>query len=124
MRAHPDAFCFHVPLGGWRSPVEAAILKSIGTVAGVPDVFIVHNGRCFALELKAEGGRVSDIQRITHERLRRAGAEVEVAFGLDEAIAQLERWHLLRGRAGALVTRWQNQPIDLKVAVERDSADA
>jgi len=87
-------------------------------------VFIVHNGRCFALELKAEGGRVSDIQRITHERLRRAGAEVEVAFGLDEAIAQLERWHLLRGRAGALVTRWQNQPSDLKLAAERDSADA
>jgi hypothetical protein len=96
--ARPDVFAFHVPLGGYRRPVEAAILKSVGTVAGIPDVLCIFEGRVFALEIKTERGRVTDVQRVTHERLRRAGANVAVAFGIDEAIAQLERWRLLRGR--------------------------
>jgi hypothetical protein len=33
--------------------------------------------------------------------LRRAGAEVGVAYGLDHALRQLERWRLLRGRSSA-----------------------
>jgi hypothetical protein len=98
--AHPDAFCFHVPLGGYRRPVEAAILKAIGTVAGVPDIICVYGGRVYCLELKTERGRVSDVQRVVHDRLRRAGAEVEVAFGLDAALAVLTGWGLLlRGRS-------------------------
>jgi hypothetical protein len=31
--------------------------------------------------------------------MRAAGAEVAVAVGLDQAIEQLERWQLLRGRS-------------------------
>jgi hypothetical protein len=31
--------------------------------------------------------------------LREAGSEVAVAYGLDAALAQLERWQLLRGVA-------------------------
>jgi hypothetical protein len=99
VRGHPDAFYFHCPNGGYRRPIEAAILKEIGTVAGVPDLIIVHTGRVFALELKAPGGRVSDVQAVVHERLRRAGAEVAVAWGLDQALKQLFSWNLLRGRA-------------------------
>ena len=99
LRGHPDAFAFHCPNGGYRRPIEAAILKEIGTVAGVPDLFVVHGGRVFALELKAPGGRVSDVQHAVHERLRRAGAEVAVAWGLDQALKQLSSWNLLRGRS-------------------------
>jgi hypothetical protein len=98
-RAHPDTFCFHVPLGGYRRPTEAAILKSIGTIAGIPDLVCIFEGRCYALELKTERGRVTEVQRVTHERLRRASAEVAVAFGLDHALATLERWRILRGRS-------------------------
>src|SRR5262249_16267056 len=97
-RAHPDAFCFHVPLGGYRRPVESAILKSLGTVAGIPDLVCILYGRVCCLEIKkAECGRVSAVQRVVHERLRRAGAEVAVAFGLEEALAQLTAWGILRG---------------------------
>src|SRR5262249_14786733 len=53
-RARPGAFFFHVPLGGYRTRVESAILKAIGTVAGVPDIICIFGGRCYALELKAE----------------------------------------------------------------------
>jgi hypothetical protein len=34
-----------------------------------------------------------------HAALRAAGAIVSVTYGLDAAIAQLEQWGLLRGRA-------------------------
>jgi hypothetical protein len=98
-RAHPDAFCFHVPLGGYRKPIEAAILKSIGTIAGVPDLICILYGRVFAMEIKTERGRVSDVQRVIHERLRRAGAEVAVVFGLEETLAQLTAWGILVGRS-------------------------
>ena len=95
-RARPDAFAFHVPNGGWRSRFEAKILKAIGTVAGVPDIICIFEGRCYALELKAGRGRLTDVQRVVHERLRAAGAEVAVAHGIDQALAQLEAWNLLR----------------------------
>jgi hypothetical protein len=95
-RAKSDVFAFHVPNGGWRSPVEAAILESIGAVAGVPDVIVIYSGRTYALELKAEGGRVTGIQHVVHERLRAAVAIVAAAYGIDEAIAQLRAWGLLR----------------------------
>ena len=95
-RARPGVFAFHVPNGGWRSRVESAILKAIGTVAGVPDIICLFEGRCYALELKAGRGRLTDVQRLVHERLRKAGADVAVAHGIDQALAQLEAWNLLR----------------------------
>jgi hypothetical protein len=51
-RARPGVFAFHVPNGGWRSRVEGAILKAIGTVAGVPDLIWIKNGQVYGLELK------------------------------------------------------------------------
>jgi VRR-NUC domain len=95
-RGVPNSFAFHPANGGWRTAVEGAILKSMGVVAGVPDVIIINNGKVFGLELKAEDGRLTDIQRETIETMRRAGAVVAVAHGIDEAITQLENWHLLR----------------------------
>jgi len=96
-RGAPGVFAFHPANGGYRKPVEAAILKGLGVVAGVPDVFAVHNGRCFALELKAEGDRVTDKQFETMDALREAGAFTCIAEGLDRALAVLESWGLLRG---------------------------
>jgi len=98
IRGAPGVFAFHPANGGYRKPVEAAIMKGLGVVAGVPDIIAIHNGRIFCLELKAEGGRVSDKQLETLAALREAGAHVAVARGLDEAIQALEGFGLLRGR--------------------------
>jgi hypothetical protein len=98
-RGAPGVFAFHPANGGYRKPVEAAILKGLGVVAGVPDVFIVHNGRCFAMELKAEGGRATDKQLACIAALREAGAFTCVVEGLDRALACLESWGLLCGRS-------------------------
>jgi hypothetical protein len=98
-RRTPGVFVFHVPNGGARSPIEAAIMKGLGTRAGVPDIFAVHEGRCYALELKTENGRATDAQWQAIEDLRAAGAHAEVCYGLDRALAVLEGWGLLRGQA-------------------------
>lgn len=98
-RGAPGVFAFHVPNGGARSSIEAAILKGLGVVAGVPDIIAIRGGMAFALELKAEGGRLSAAQRDAQDALRVAGAVVATSTGLDEALAQLEAWALLRGIA-------------------------
>src|SRR5262245_50676673 len=96
-RPAPGVFAFHVPNGGKRKPIEAAILTGLGVVAGVPDIFAIRAGHAYALELKADAGRLSPAQEQTIHRLRAAGATTAVAHGLDAALHQLEDWGLLRG---------------------------
>jgi hypothetical protein len=89
----------HVPNGGLRSRVEAKILQGLGVTAGVPDLLLWHAGKSYALELKAEGGRASDAQVQMLTRLKDAGVLTAVGTGIDNAIAILEGWQLLRGKA-------------------------
>jgi VRR-NUC domain len=98
LRACKDVFWFACENGGYRTAVESAILKACGIRSGVPDVILIRGGRTYGLELKSPGGRLSDAQRLAHEEMQRAGAEVATAVGIDEALAQLERWQLLRGQ--------------------------
>ena len=56
-RGAPGVFAFHPANGGYRKPIEAAMLKAMGLVAGVPDVIAIHQGRVYGRELKAEGGK-------------------------------------------------------------------
>jgi hypothetical protein len=98
-RAMPGTWWCHYPAGGWRSPIEAAIFKSLGVVAGVPDILIVHGSQLYALELKAETGRLTDVQSDTQAAMRRAGAIVATARGLDDALGQLVLWGLIRPEA-------------------------
>jgi hypothetical protein len=100
LRGAPALFAFHPANGGWRSRVEAAILKGMGVRAGVPDIIAIKSGRCYALELKAPGGHLTPVQLDAHAALAAAGAEVAVAAGIDAALAILEGWNLLRGGAG------------------------
>lgn len=55
---------FHVPNGGKRRRVEAAILKGMGTLPGVADICVMFSeGRVAWIEVKAGNGRVSQAQR-------------------------------------------------------------
>ena len=92
-------FAFHPANGGYRKPVEAAILKGLGVVAGTPDIIAIRGGRTYALELKAPDGKLSNSQEAAIADLERAGATVAVAIGLDMALATLENWGLLLGRS-------------------------
>jgi hypothetical protein len=96
-RGVPGLVAFHVPNGGKRKPIEAAIFKSLGVRAGVADIIAVHQGKIFALELKAEDGRPTEAQIEFLSDIERAGAFTAMPRGLDAAIAKLEAWGLLRG---------------------------
>ena len=98
-RAAPGVFAFHPANGGYRKPIEAAIMKGMGVVAGVPDIIAVHRGCVYALEIKTEKGRISTSQAATIKAMRAAGAICTVAFGLDAALYALQSWGILRGQA-------------------------
>jgi hypothetical protein len=102
VRGVPGVFVSHPPNGGYREPTEAAILKGMGVRPGLPDVIAIKGGQVYAIELKTENGRATSAQLQAIGELRAAGAHAEVCYGLDRALAQLEAWGLLRGRA----SRW------------------
>jgi hypothetical protein len=97
-RGAPGVFAFHPANGGYRKPVEAAIMKGLGVVAGVPDVIAIHEGRCYALEIKAPGNRATPKQLEAIAAMEAAGAFTCIAEGLDRALACLESWGLVLGR--------------------------
>jgi hypothetical protein len=98
-RGVPGLVWWHTPNGGERSKIEGAIFKGMGLRAGVSDLVLVHDGRIFALELKAKGGRASEAQLDFLAGMESAGAFTALAEGLDRAIRTLEAWGLLRDKA-------------------------
>jgi hypothetical protein len=90
-RRMPGVFAFHVPNAGKRNSVEAAILEALEARAGVPDVFAIRDGRCYALERKTKTGRLTSVQKHAMAVLERAGALTTVCRGLDPALHTLER---------------------------------
>lgn len=92
LRAPAGMVWWHTPNEGARTPSEAARLKAMGVKAGIPDLMLVHGGKLYALELKAERGVISKNQQAMLSALSTAGAVVAVAFGLSKALATLEQW--------------------------------
>jgi hypothetical protein len=99
VRGVPGLVAFHVPNGGYRSRTEAAILNGLGVRAGVSDVIAIHKARVYALELKPPDGSPTEAQLEFLADMERAGVFTCIAEGLDRALAVLEGWGLLRGRA-------------------------
>jgi hypothetical protein len=87
-----DCFAFHPANGGYRRAVEAAILKAMGVVRGVPDIIVIWQGRVFGIELKADKGRTSMAQLATHQAMRAAGCEIAVCRTLDEVETAMRGW--------------------------------
>jgi hypothetical protein len=90
---------FHVPNGGRRRPVEAAIFSGLGVRPGVADLILLQQVRAFALELKANNGRATPAQMQFASEFNTAGGTASIVHGLDQALRTLETWGLLRGRA-------------------------
>jgi hypothetical protein len=97
-RGVPGLVFLHPANGGARRPIEAAIFKSLGVRPGAADLLLWHDGKSFALELKANGGRVTKGQHEFLSDMERAGAYTCLAEGLDRALKTLEAWGLLRGK--------------------------
>ena len=93
--ARGDTWWTHIPTGGWRSPIEAAIFKSLGVRAGSPDLLIIRAGQPLFLELKAPGRKLSPAQVECHAALQRVGAQIETVNNIDAALAFLRRFGVL-----------------------------
>jgi hypothetical protein len=68
-RGASGVLMFAVPNGGYRSKIEAAIMKATGTVPGVPDTTWIKDGQVYALERKADNGRADANQIETQARM-------------------------------------------------------
>ena len=68
-----------------------------GVFAGASDLLLFHAGQFFALELKAEKGRVTPEQDEFIAAIRDAGGFAWCAKGLDEALITLRFWGLIKG---------------------------
>lgn len=94
---NPEAVWFHVANASKASPQYRRKLAALGLRPGVSDLIALVNGEAFALELKREAkGRVSEHQNKFLSDWRNAGGHGVVAEGLDEALACLRAWNVLR----------------------------
>ena len=96
LRGVPGLVWFAVPNQGARNPRSAAILKGLGVKAGVADLVLFHEGRAYALEIKASGGRLTPAQDRFLGDFQDAGGVVGHAVGLDDTLWTLESWGLIR----------------------------
>lgn len=53
---------FHPANGGFRTPAEAAMFKAMGVRRGVADLIVYTPAGVLELELKSEGGTLTDAQ--------------------------------------------------------------
>jgi hypothetical protein len=60
--ARGDVCWTHIPNDGWRSPIEAAIFKSLGVQVGSSDLLIIRAGQALFIECKAPGRKLSPAQ--------------------------------------------------------------
>jgi hypothetical protein len=56
----------------------------------MPDMLVFHASRTIGIELKSYKGKLTAAQKLTHERLHRAGVHVAVCSSLDEVITILK----------------------------------
>ena len=82
-RTYPDHWIFAIPNGGWRTPATALKLKLEGVSPGVPDLFIPAI-KLF-IEMKAEGGRLSEPQKVWIDYLVDRGYRVIIGYGFEDA---------------------------------------
>ena len=87
---------FSIPNGGYRTATAAARMKMEGLMPWVPDIFVAVVPGLF-IEMKAQGGRLSEAQKTMIERLRGQGYAVAVCEGCEQAQVALVEY--LEGRS-------------------------
>jgi hypothetical protein len=97
--------CYPLGGGGYR---HGQRVKALGAMRGFPDIFIVHRGAIFGLELKSLRGRLDVEQLAAHERLGRAGMDVRVCRSVDDVQAALAGWGIPNR---APVIEWTKEEI-------------
>jgi hypothetical protein len=106
-RCREGVIWFAVPNGELRDKRTGAKLKAMGVRPGVADLIFIWGElistprlevtpQLLFLELKARGGRLSPPQIEFRDIMRKCGAPFEVADNIDDAIALLDRYGILK----------------------------
>jgi hypothetical protein len=75
----------HCPNGGYRTPAEAGMFRSLGVRAGIPDLLVwLPSGGHFQIELKAGSGKLSPAQLAWHATITSLGHRVYVCRSVDD----------------------------------------
>lgn len=92
---YPDILIHHSPNGGFRTSIEGAKFKAMGTLAGFADlVILAQRGGSGALfiEMKSDKGRQSDYQKQFEEYCKAAGYTYCVVRTIDEFMESVNRY--------------------------------
>lgn len=93
----PSTICLHVPNGGLRSKREAAKLKAMGVLPGVPDLILICEapGPCLAfLEIKAPRAYLTPEQKLFISRIDAMGVPYAVVRSIDEVRTIFRYWNV------------------------------
>src|SRR3954465_3189252 len=75
----------HCPNGGYRTPAEAGMFRSLGVRADIPDLLLWRpSGGHFQIELKAGAGKLSPAQVAWHATVTSLGHRVYVCRSVDD----------------------------------------
>ena len=92
---HLSDLLWHYPGGGYRSPIEASILKAMGVQDGVPDLILpIANADYIGgwWELKAGRNKPTENQLAKHALLRSLGHYVQTYWHWHEAAHDIVRY--------------------------------
>ena len=92
---HLAKMCFCVPNGGFRNFKEASRMKAEGVVAGASDIILLvgRNGyNALCIELKAEKGRQTDLQREWQEVAEKYGNKYIIVRSLEDFINEVNNY--------------------------------
>ena len=96
-RMHPELYrLYHIPNGGFRPKVQAAMFQKMGVQAGIPDLHLPvarRGAHSLYIELKAEDGKLSDLQICQAKFLASEGNVVAFAWGWEMA-RDILLWYL------------------------------
>lgn len=95
-RVRRDIIWHSIPNEAKRSKVEGARLKALGMLPGVADMLFVIGGRAHYLEFKTPIGRQTENQKAFQLCCEAAGVPYELVRSIDQAMAVLARWGVLR----------------------------
>lgn len=92
---------FAVPNGGGRSPIEAAIMKAEGVVAGVADLILLeargnYGSLCIEMKTRSSKSRQSPNQKIWQEATQKAGNAYVVIRSFEDFQAVIRQYLALK----------------------------
>lgn len=97
-RVLPTAIIHHSPnegvRGGKAGSFDGGKRKASGVLPGFPDVLIFWQGRGYCIEVKAEGGYLSPVQKTVRDLLAAQGIPYAVCRSIDDVRETLAAWEI------------------------------